>query len=156
MVIGSGLDVKLNVAFSVLEYALLDAPGAPVKQALLDAHIGKDVYGSYEDGILQPFFSIVAKNADENEKEKFLSIIRGTLKDIVKNGMDRKAIEAGINYFEFRFREADFSSFPKGLMYGIDVFDSWLYDENKPFAYLQQLAIYDELKKLAKKAISKT
>ena len=26
---------------------------------------------------------------------------------------------------EFRFREADFSSFPKGLMYGIDVFDSW-------------------------------
>ena len=138
MVIGSGLDVKLNVAFSVLEYALLDA------------HIGKDVYGSYEDGILQPFFSIVAKNADENEKEKFLSIIRGTLKDIVKNGMDQKAIEAGINYFEFRFREADFSSFPKGLMYGIDVFDSWLYDENKPFAYLQQLAIYDELKKLAK------
>ena len=149
MVIGSGLDVKLNVAFSVLEYALLDAPGAPVKQALLDAHIGKDVYGSYEDGILQPFFSIVAKNADENEKEKFLSIIRGTLEDIVKNGMDQKAIEAGINYFEFRFREADFSSFPKGLMYGIDVFDSWLYDENKPFAYLQQLAIYDELKKLA-------
>ena len=150
MVIGSGLDVKLNVAFSVLEYALLDAPGAPVKQALLDAHIGKDVYGSYEDGILQPFFSIVAKNADENEKEKFLSIIRGTLEDIVKNGMDQKALEAGINYFEFRFREADFSSFPKGLMYGIDVFDSWLYDENKPFAYLQQLAIYDELKKLAK------
>lgn len=50
--------------------------------------------------------------------------------------MDQKAIEAGINYFEFRFREADFSSFPKGLMYGIDVFDSWLYDENKPFAYL--------------------
>ena len=150
MVIGSGLDVKLNVAFSVLEYALLDAPGAPVKQALLDAHIGKDVYGSYEDGILQPFFSIVSKNADENEKEKFLSIIRGTLEDIVKNGMDQKAIEAGINYFEFRFREADFSSFPKGLMYGIDVFDSWLYDENKPFAYLQQLAIYDELKKLAK------
>ena len=68
----------------------------------------------------------------------------------MKNGMDQKAIEAGINYFEFRFREADFSSFPKGLMYGIDVFDSWLYDENKPFAYLQQLAIYDELKKLAK------
>ena len=87
MVIGSGLDVKLNVAFSVLEYALLDAPGDPVKQALLDAHIGKDVYGSYEDGILQPFFSIVSKNAVENEKEKFLSIILGTLEDIVKNGM---------------------------------------------------------------------
>ena len=70
-----------------------------------------------------------------------------------KNGMDQKAIEAGINYFEFRFREADFSSFPKGLMYGIDVFDSWLYDENKPFAYLQQLAIYDELEKTGKRRL---
>ena len=147
MVIGSGLDVKLNVAFSVLEYALLDAPGAPVKQALLDAHIGKDVYGSYEDGILQPFFSIVAKNADENEKEKFLSIIRGTLEDIVKNGMDQKALEAGINYFEFRFREADFSSYPKGLMYGLDILSSWLYDDTKPFCEVQLLEGFEFLKK---------
>ena len=55
-VVGTSLDTTLNVAFSVLEYALLDAPGAPVKQALLDAGIGKDVEGSYEDGILQPSF----------------------------------------------------------------------------------------------------
>ena len=32
-------------------------------------------------------------------------------------------------------------------MYGIDVFDSWLYDEDKPFDYLRQLQIFDGLKK---------
>ncbi|MGN0314502.1 MAG: insulinase family protein [Fusicatenibacter sp.] len=149
LVIGDGLDVKLNIAFSVLEYALLDAPGAPVKQALLDAHIGKDVYGSYEDGILQPYLSIVAKNAKEGEKDRFLSVIRETLEQIVKNGIDQKAIEAGINYFEFRFREADYASFPKGLIYGIDVFDSWLYADDQPFSYLEQLSVYEELKKLS-------
>lgn len=149
MVTGTALDVRLSLAFSILEYVLLDAPGAPVKQALLDARIGKDVYGSYEDGILQPFFSIVAKNAKEENREEFLSIIRSTLEEIVKNGIDQKAVEAGINYFEFRFREADYGSFPKGLIYGIDLFDSWLYSEDQPWSYLKQLDIYEELKTLA-------
>lgn len=147
MVAGTTLDVKLNVAFSVLEYALLDAPGAPVKQALLDAQIGKDVEGSYEDGILQPYFQIVAKNANASDKEHFLNVIHDTLQKIVDEGIDKKAVLAGINYFEFRFREADYASYPKGLMYGIDVFDSWLYDDEKPWMHLKQLAVFEELKK---------
>ena len=147
MVAGTTLDVKLNVAFSVLEYALLDAPGAPVKQALLDAQIGKDVEGSYEDGILQPYFQIVAKNANASDKERFLNVIHDTLQKIVDKGIDKKAVLAGINYFEFRFREADYASYPKGLMYGIDVFDSWLYDDEKPWMHLKQLAVFEELKK---------
>lgn len=147
VVTGDGLDVERNTAFEILEYALLSAPGAPLKQALLDAGIGKDVMGSYEDGILQPFFSIVAKNANEKDRERFCSLIEETLASLAEKGINRKALEAGINYFEFRFREADYSSFPKGLMYGIDVFDSWLYDEDKPFDYLRQLQIFDGLKK---------
>ena len=147
MVAGTTLDVKLNVAFSVLEYALLDAPGAPVKQALLDAQIGKDVEGSYEDGILQPYFQIVAKNANASDKERFLNVIHDTLQKILDKGIDKKAVLAGINYFEFRFREADYASYPKGLMYGIDVFDSWLYDDEKPWMHLKQLAVFEELKK---------
>lgn len=149
MVTGTSLDVRLSLAFTVLEYVLLDAPGAPVKQALLDAHIGKDVYGTYNDGILQPFFSIVAKNTQEEKKEEFLRIIRETLEQIAAEGIDPKAVEAGINYFEFRFREADYGSFPKGLIYGIGLFDTWLYDENEPWTGLKQLNIYKELKELA-------
>lgn len=146
VVVGDTLDVELCVAFEVLEYALLSAPGAPLKQALLDEKIGKDIFGSYSDGILQPFFSIVAKNSDLAKKEQFLTIIRSTLEKLVQEGIDKKSLEAGINYFEFRFREADYSSYPKGLMYGIDVFDGWLYDDDKPFVHLQQLKIFASLK----------
>ena len=149
LVVGDSLDVEQCTAFEVLDYVLLSAPGAPLKQALLDAGIGKDILGSYEDGIYQPFFSIVAKNARPEKKEPFLSLIRETLEKIVKEGIDQKAVAAGINYMEFRFREADYSSFPKGLMYGIDVFDSWLYDESKPFDQLMRLDIYTKLKEKA-------
>ena len=149
VVVGDSLDVETGTAFEVLDYTLLSAPGAPLKQALLDAGIGKDIMGSYEDGIYQPFFSIVAKNANPQDKETFVSLIQTTLKEIAENGVDQKAIAAGINYMEFRFREADFSSFPKGLMYGIDVFDSWLYDDSKPFDHVMRLAVFEKLKEKA-------
>lgn len=144
--IGTSLDVQLANAFAVIEYALLSAPGAPLKQALLDAKIGKDIMGSYDSGTYQPVFSVIAKNSNPEKKEEFLNIIRQVLTETVQNGVDEKALRAGINYMEFRFREADYGSFPKGLMYGIDMMDSWLYDEEKPFEYLHQLAVFDFLK----------
>lgn len=148
-VVGDGLDVERGLAFQVLEYALLDAPGAPLKQALLDAGLGKDIMGSYEDGIYQPFFSVVAKNAKTEDKERFCQVIHDTLEELAQKGIEKKALLAGINYFEFRFREADYSSYPKGLMYGIDVMDSWLYDDEAPFSYLKQLDHYESLKEKA-------
>lgn len=149
IVVGDALDVTKNVAFSILDYVLLSSPGAPVRQGLLDAHIGEDVYGSYEDGILQPYFTITAKNADEDQKEAFLEIIKKTLMEQAEHGIDRTALASGINFFEFRFREADYASYPKGLIYGLNLFDSWLYDENEPFSYLRQIGVFEELKKKA-------
>ena len=94
------MDSQMAMAFEVLDYALLSAPGAPLKQALLDAKIGKDIYGSYDDGILQPYFTIVAKGSNPDKKEQFVSVIRQVLGDIVKNGIDQKAVEAGIRVAE--------------------------------------------------------
>lgn len=146
MVIGTVLDKKLYQAFDVLDYALLTAPGAPLKQALLDAGIGKDIVGGYDNGTLQPIFSIVAKNTNLSEKEHFLSVIRSVLKEQVEKGINKKSLLAGINSSEFRFREADFGQFPKGLLYGIQCLDSWLYDDMQPFMHLEALGTYKFLK----------
>ena len=148
VVTGTALDSLRCTAFDVLDYALLSTPGAPLKKALLDAGIGSDVYGSYEDGIRQTYFDVVAKGADAGRKEEFVSIIRQVLTETVQNGIDPKALEAGINYMEFRYREADFSSFPKGLIYGLDILDNWLYDDEHPFAQVQLIPVFEKLKEL--------
>ena len=70
--VGTSLDRKLYIAFDVLDYALCSAPGAVLKKALIDKGIGRDVYSEYENGIRQPFFSVVAKNADQEQKEEFV------------------------------------------------------------------------------------
>lgn len=138
-VVGTVLDRKLYQAFSVLDYVLVSAPGAPVRKALIDAGIGEDVYGSFEDGMLQPMFSIVAKNADKEDRDRFVMIIEDTLKSLVKDGLNREALLAGINSAEFRFREADYGQFPKGLLYGLQCMESWLFDDTKPFIHLECL-----------------
>lgn len=136
MLAGDELDPKQYVGFQILEYAVLTAPGAPLKQALLDAGVGKDVYGGYNNGILQPYFSVVAKNADPEQKEEFLQIVDSELRRLAAEGLDKKSLLAGLNYYEFKYREADFGSAPKGLIYGLQCFDSWLYDESDPLMHL--------------------
>ena len=145
-VVGDDLDPKLYVAFQILEHTLLDAPGAPLKQALIDAGIGKDILGGYESGILQPFFSVIAKDANKEQKGEFLAIVKGTLRKLADQGINRKSLLAGMNYFEFKYREADYGSAPKGLMYGLQCLDSWLYDGD-PMTHLCYQETFDFLKK---------
>lgn len=143
---GTSLDKKLYIAMDVLDYVLCSAPGALVKQALIDKGIGRDVYSTLENGIYQPYFSVIAKNANSSQKEEFVATIHEVLKKAVSEGLDKKALAAAINYFEFRYREADFGSYPKGLMLGLEALDSWLYDEKAPFMHIEANETYRELK----------
>lgn len=145
-VVGTDLDPKLYVAFQILEYALITAPGAPLKQALIDAGLGEDILGGYESGILQPYFSVIAKNADREQKAEFMIAVKGTLRKLADQGIDRKSLLAGLNYYEFRYREADYGSAPKGLMYGLWCMDSWLYGGD-PLMHLEYQETFDFLKK---------
>lgn len=143
---GNELSPKEYIAFQVLEYVLLDAPGAPLKKALLDAGIGDDIMGGYENGILQPYFSVIAKNAEKEQKGEFLAVVKGTLRKLALSGIDRRSLLAGINYYEFQYREADFGAAPKGLMYGLQCLDSWLYGGD-PMMHLEYEETFAALKK---------
>ena len=144
---GTVLDPKLYIAMDVLDYVLFSSQGAVIKEALIKAGIGEDVYNIGESGIYQPYFGIVAKNAEDSQKEKFVEIIENTLNELVKNGIDKKSLTAAISRSEFRYREADFGSYPKGLVIGLQALDSWLYDDAAPFMHIEANATYESLRK---------
>ncbi|WP_100486216.1 insulinase family protein [Sporolactobacillus pectinivorans] len=125
--VSKATDPETYLAFDILDYLLLDSPAAPLKKAILDAGIGRDVFGSYDNSILQPYFSVNVKNSNESQKDAFKKVVSDTLNQLVKKGIDKKQIEAAINVKEFQLREADYGSMPKGLIYSITVMDSWLY-----------------------------
>lgn len=134
------------IAWQVIDYALCSAQGAVLKQALLDAGLGKDIYNYYENGIKQPYFSIVSKGIDEKRKDEFVDKVREVLGEVVKNGFNKDALRAGLNSLEFRYREADFGNYPAGLMYGLQALDSWLYDDELPFIHLSADATFKALR----------
>ena len=144
--LGEALDRKVSVGFQALADAVVGAPGAPVRKALLDAGIGTDIIDIYEADVKQPYYSIVAKNAEEFQREDFVRIVEETLSGLVRDGVDKTALRAALNHDEFKYREADFGSYPKGLMYGLRMLKTWLYDDEKPFEYLELDEAYLELK----------
>ncbi|MBR5421265.1 MAG: insulinase family protein [Lachnospiraceae bacterium] len=147
-VIGTSLDPQLMLAFQMIDYALVGADGTPLRKALIKAGIGTEVYSAYEVDELQPFYSIVTKNAGEDDRERFESIILEELKKAVEEGPDEDALLACVNTMEFHFREGDTGRYPKGLLYGLKALDSWLYDADKPLIHLEILDLYKKLREL--------
>ena len=127
-VVGESLNLTDMMGLEILEHALLRTPAAPLRKALIDAQLGKDVDSSFEEDILQPFFSIIISNSEADRADKFYEIIQKTLHQLAADGIDRTLLEASINLLEFRLRESDFGSAPKGLIYGIRIMKTWLYD----------------------------
>jgi len=84
-----------------------------------------------------------------NKKDAFKAVVEETLRTLVKEGIDKKLVEASINIKEFQLREAEFRGYPKGLIYNIKCLDSWLYGE-EPFIHLE----YEEALKNIKSALT--
>ncbi len=126
-VVGESLNTTDMVGLEILEHALLRTPAAPLRKALIDAQLGKDVDSDFEEDMLQPFFSIMVSNSEADRAERFYTIVMDTFRKLADEGLDRTLMEASMNLLEFRLRESDFGSAPKGLIYGIRSMKTWLY-----------------------------
>jgi len=143
---GDNKDSKLMTALSILSYVILEMPGAPLKQALVDKEIGQDIISNFDDGVLQPFMSIMSKDSKANSLDEFKNTIHDTLLKLRNDGIDKKSLYSAINLMEFRIREGDYGSAPKGLLYTIISLSTWLYDDNNPTSRLYYDKIFKELK----------
>ncbi|MGM9969628.1 MAG: insulinase family protein [Anaeroplasma sp.] len=141
------LDTKLMIAVDILITALFITPGAVLKQKLIDAKLGEDVDSVFDDGLLQPLLSVMIINSNADSEDKFINIIDTELKEIIKNGLDKKVLESLLNYAEFKERERAFSArMPQGLEIEMKCLGSWLYDDEHPFDKLETLQYFKELK----------
>ena len=134
------------MAFKVLTYVLLQSPAAPLKKALVDAGLGKDISGDFQDGLLQPMWGISVNGSDPDKQDKILPIVRDVLSNMVRDGLDKTLLTGALNRTEFILREADFVGRPKGLIYGIRCMDTWLYDMD-PLAALSYEGSLDVLRR---------
>ncbi|MBR4383832.1 MAG: insulinase family protein [Selenomonadaceae bacterium] len=134
--LGDVFDVETTGALGILSHALFSSSAAPVRKALIDSGLGKDVEVSLEDDLIQPTFTITLTGSEKSRVEKFYSLVTEELQKLVDNGIDKTLLQASLNSIEFNVREADFGSHPKGLIYGLRLLKTWLYDGD-PNLYLR-------------------
>jgi presequence protease len=132
-VIGKGSDQATVMALDVLADVLVNQESAPVRKALNKAGIGKDISASAQN-MQQNMFSIMVQNANATDKDTFRNIIIETLKKVVKEKIDREALQGSINRMEFRLREGDDAQ--KGIAYLSRCMTDWLFS-NDPFPALE-------------------
>ena len=83
-VTGTSVNSETVLALELLEYILLETPSAPLKKALIDAQIGKDVFGAFDSSILQPVLNIIVKNSNEEKKDAFKKVTMDLLKRLIR------------------------------------------------------------------------
>lgn len=114
------------IALSVISDVLCGSNEAPLKKALLDAGLCEDVSLYPYDGIRQASIILEARGAKEENLEKIKSTVASVFAEAAK-GLDKERLTAALNQIEFRHREKDFGSYPRGLIYAMSALESWLY-----------------------------
>jgi Zn-dependent M16 (insulinase) family peptidase len=141
-VAGLNTDKELVMALDILSEVLVNQESAPLRLAFKEAGIGKDV-SAYTDNIEQNVFSINVQNANPGDKEKFKNIVFNTLAKVVKDGIDKQAVEGALNRMEFGLREGNDAQ--KGVNYGFNMLPGWFF-ANNPFMGLEYEKPLAELK----------
>ena len=146
--VGKSTNPTLIFTCDVLSYILLETNASPLKKALIDADIADEAECWFDSSSYDMVFSIIAKKSEKEKVLDFQNIIEKTLKNIIKNGIDKKLIEATLNRWEFYLKEEYFGSRPKGLTYGMKLMKSWLHGKS-PIESLCHWKQFKEVKSLA-------
>lgn len=134
VVTGSGTDAELSMGLELIADAMVNHETAPLRLALRNAGIGKDVY-AYASNNLQNVFQIMVINANPEDKDKFNEIVESTMAKVAAEGLDADAVEGLLNRKEFRLREGNTPH--KGLMSLFSVINSMWYNAQDPIAGLR-------------------
>jgi hypothetical protein len=126
----------LDFSLGILAHILIGTPASPLKKALLDSGLGEDLAGlGLESELRQHIFSTGLKGTRARDAKKIEALILDTLAAIVRDGLDPDMIVAALNTVEFRLRENNTGSFPRGIALMLRALTTWLYDDD-PFKLL--------------------
>ena len=126
-VIGTSQDTQTLFAAQILCDVLCGSNHAPLCRAVLETGLAEDVTLSCDDECLQPMLLLQVQNFRRDDLPAIEQTIRRTLTDLCEQGLDREQIKASLASFEFRLRERDYGTMPRGLVFSLEILSSWLY-----------------------------
>ncbi|WDE97974.1 insulinase family protein [Lentisphaera profundi] len=130
------------MGLQVLEHVLTGTSASPLRKALNSSGLGGDVIGyGISDQSLQLTWTVGIRDSLESRRDDFIKVVDDVFANLATNGIQQDLIDAAINSIEFRLREANYGSTPKGVVYALNAISSWNYGDDplERFYYEKQL-----------------
>ena len=143
------IDPVTGLGLQILDHVLLGTPASPLRKALIESGLGEDLSGiGMETELQQFFFSIGLKGVPREDEEGVVELVLKTLESLAEEGIAKETVTAALNTSEFRLRENNTGSYPRGLALMLRALTTWLYDRD-PFAPLSYAGPLAEVRELA-------
>ncbi len=99
---------------------------APLKKSLLDAELAEDVF-VYTNRTNTQTVIIEVRGIDEKNADKIKALTEKVIRELARDGIPRDRLTATLNRIEFKMRESDYGSLPRGVANALSAYSSWLY-----------------------------
>ena len=116
---------KLTAA-QLLCTALCGDNQAPLCRCILSQQLAEAVNMSLWDGTSQPWLKLEVRNFASGGEEAVRGALRAELERLAREGLDHEKLLASMANMEFQMRERDYGTWPQGLIYGLNILDSWM------------------------------
>lgn len=125
-------DPDTAMTFSVLDYLLLGTSASPLRKALIDSGLGEGIAGiGLETDLVQLYLSAGLKGVARERLKEVEPLVLERLAAIVRDGIDRRTLDATLNTVEFRLRENNSGRLPRGLLLLLrGTLTTWLHGGN--------------------------
>ena len=142
-------DREKTIAMHILSDVLCGSNQSPLSKAVLSEGLAEGVAMTVYDGTMQNWVKIEAVNIAESDTDRVESLIFSELERIADEGIEHELIEASMANLEYQMRERDYGTTPQGLVFGMQILDSWLYGGD-PIACLQVGSLFTDLREKMK------
>ncbi|MDA0335642.1 MAG: insulinase family protein [bacterium] len=142
-----GIDYGTRLGLQVLDHVLLGSSAAPLRKMLIDSGLGEDVAGGGMDTELrQLLFSVGLKGVKAADEGQVEGLVVQALQTLARDGIDPETVKASLNTTEFRLRENNTGSSPRGISLMLRSLSTWLYGDDpfEPLAFEAPLAALKE------------
>ncbi len=121
---GTWKDRTENLARAIVCDVLTGSNEAPLKRAVLERGLARDLNLSVDDTGLQSWIAVHAEHVKDGREHEILDLLKETGDRIRAEGLDRDAVEASLNRAVYHLREEEE---PQGIGRCIRSMGTWLY-----------------------------
>lgn len=144
-VIGTYDNKETLIAMQALSQVLCSSNQSPLPKCILEKGIAEDVVMQIQDGVLQPWVLLEVRNCKKEDISTIERTIREELNRLTNGGLDHEQLIAQMANMEFRMRERDYGGMPRGLVFGFNALETWLYGGD-PAVNLEVGTLFDDLR----------